>query len=64
MKTFIIYFVAILGVIEAHWRVTDNDGLRSYELSDFKGYVRWAMLQRGNDFDMMDFLRVKMEQNQ
>ena len=60
--TFILYFVAILGLIEAKWRVTDQFGLSSQEQSDFKEYVQSAMLQGGGDDDKIQFLRKKMEQ--
>ena len=60
--TFIVYFVTILGLIEANWRVTDHSGFSSREKSIFKRYVRSAMSQSGNNGDKMEFLTTKMIQ--
>merc|ERR1711953_180751 len=60
--TFILYFVAILGLIEANWRVTYYDNFSSSERSEFLRYVRSAMSQRGGINDKMRFLKRKMEQ--
>ena len=57
--TFILYFVAILGLIEANWRVTAQEGFSSRERPNFLGYVRSAMSQGALK---MIFLRRKMEQ--
>ena len=60
--TYILYFVAIFGLIEANWRVIDHSGFSSREKSNFKTYVRSAVSQGGSNADKMDFLRIKMEQ--
>ena len=60
--TFILYFVAILGLIEASWRVIDNENFSRSEKSEFLRYVRSAMSQSGAIMDKMEFLKSKMEQ--
>ena len=60
--TFVLYFVAILSLIEA-WRVTQNTGFSSAEQSKFLRYARSAMSQRGRYSAKMRFLRQKMESN-
>ena len=60
--TFILYFVAILGLIEANWRVTNHKNFSSSERSDFLRKVRSAMSQSGRNSDKMEFLVMKMEQ--
>ena len=63
--TFVLYFVAILGLIEANWRVIDDYGNSNFDNNDkqnFLRYARSAMLQRGGIRDKMGFLRRKMEQ--
>ena len=60
--TFVLYFVAILGLIEASWRVKDQDGFSSSaDQSKFLSYVNSAMLQIGRNSAKMTFLREKME---
>ena len=62
--TFILYFVAILGLIEANWRVTQHRRFSRSERVDFLRYVRSAILQGGDYSDRMTFLSRKMEQEQ
>ena len=59
--TFILYFVAILGLIEATWRVDDSRGFSSAERSKFLRYARSAMSKRYSE--RMEFLQLKMENN-
>merc|ERR1712062_399403 len=60
--TFILYFVAILGLIEANWRVTSHKNFSRSEKTHFLRYVRSAMSQRGGIDDKMEFLAIKMEE--
>ena len=60
--TLILYFVAILSLIEANWRVKDHYGFSSADQSKFLRYARSAMSQRGRSYgDKMEFLWGKME---
>merc|ERR1712062_297081 len=61
--TFILYFVAILGLIEANWRVIENRGFSRQEQSNFKRYVRSA-LSRDGYYGDMEFLSRKIGQEQ
>ena len=64
--TFVLYFVAILGLIEANWRVIDDYGNSNFDNNDkqnFLRYARSAMSQRGRYSAKMRFLTQKMESN-
>ena len=56
--TFILYFVAILGLIEATWHVVRIRGFSTAERSKFLRDAR-----SGGFVDKMRFLREKMENN-
>ena len=61
--TFILYFVAILGLIEATWHVVRIRGFSTAERSKFLRDARSAMRQSGRLYDKMEFLQYKMENN-
>merc|ERR1712004_40784 len=59
--TFILYFVAILGLIEANWRVIDQRGFHEYDQSTFLSITRDA-ISRDTDHDYrMKVLRALMK---
>ena len=59
--TSILYFVAILGLIEASWRHIQSNGLSRKDKSDFLRLARTAMLKTGDNNDKMAFLKRKLE---
>ena len=62
--TFIMYFVAILGLIEADWRVVYTKNFNRNDVDRFLPLARTAFSRLGNDFHYLDdWLTIKMEQN-
>ena len=59
--TSVLYFVAILGLIEASWRHIQSNGLSRNDKSDFLRLARTAMLETGDYGDKMEFLSRKLE---
>ena len=60
--TFIMYFVAILDLIEANWRVIRSHGFTRNDKSKFKSLARTAMLRAGADHEKIAFLQRKVDQ--
>ena len=63
--TFILYFIAILGLIEANWSLDHRwcMGVNRQEKSAFLRYVNSAMSHGyGDNEEKMTFLKRKMEQ--
>ena len=61
--TFIMCFVAILGLIEANWRIVNTHNFGKNDVNKFLPLVESAMLTTGNYADKMEFLQRKMDQN-
>ena len=62
--TFIMCFVAILGLIEANWTVLDKSSFSRNDVNKFLPLVRRVLSTTGDDFAYkMELLKTKMQQN-